>query len=82
MSDVLLFYLLSLHHGLTQEKFGSEEVRLASLAPLPTIEATNHNKTVSLLFTRKIVSNSLRIISGSEDPDSLFRFLPLPGFLF
>ena len=44
------------HHGLTQEKFGSEEVRLAPLAPLPKIEATTHNKTVFLLSTRKIVS--------------------------
>ena len=26
-----------IHHGLTQEKFESEEVRLAPLTPLPTI---------------------------------------------
>ena len=44
------------HHGFTQEKFGSEEVRLAPLAPLSTIEATIHNKTISLLFISKIVS--------------------------
>ena len=45
------YFLLSL----TQEKFGSEERRLALLAPLPSIEATIHTETISLLFTRKIV---------------------------
>ena len=45
-----------LHLGLTQEKFGSEKMRLAPLAPLPTIEVKIHNKTISLLFARNIVS--------------------------
>ena len=42
-----------IHHGLTQEKFGSEEKRLVLTAPLPTIEATIHTEAISLLFTRK-----------------------------
>ena len=31
------FSYYHIHYGLTQEKFGSEEVRLAPLTPLPTI---------------------------------------------
>ena len=42
-SDVSTIFYNHFHHGLTQEKFGSEEVRLAPLVPLPTIEATIHN---------------------------------------
>ena len=40
------FLLYHIHHGLTQEKFGSEEVRLAPRTPLPTIL----NKTNFVLF--------------------------------
>ena len=50
------FYYYHFHHGLTQKKFGSEEVRLAPLALLPTIEATIHNKTISFLLAMKTVS--------------------------
>ena len=39
------FSYYHIHHGLTQEKFGREEGRLALLAPLPTIEAMIHNFT-------------------------------------
>ena len=43
-----IFYY-HLHLGLTQEKFGSEEVRLAPLAPLPTI----HSKTFLFCFAHQ-----------------------------
>ena len=38
------FFYYHIHHGLTQEKFGSEEGRLARFAPLSTIEATIHTE--------------------------------------
>ena len=45
-SDVYIFFYYHIHHGLTQKKFGSEEVRLAPLTPLPTIRS----KTNLVLF--------------------------------
>ena len=72
------FSYYHIHHGLTQEKFGRKEARLAPLTPLPTILS----KTTFALFCppEKSFRNSLHNFYGSEDPDSLFRFLPLPGF--
>ena len=67
-----------LHHGLTQEKLGSEEGRLALLTPLPT--------TISNIFVvlfcppEKSFRNPIHNSNGYGYPDSLFCFLPLPGF--
>ena len=58
-------------------KFGSEEVRLAPLTPVPTILS----KTILLCFAhQKMFRNSLHNFYGHGDPDLLFYFLPLPGF--
>ena len=55
-SDVYIIFLLSYSpRTYSEEKFGIEEMRLALLAPLPTVEATIHTKTISLLLPRKIV---------------------------
>ena len=52
---------------------------LAPLAPLPTIEATIHKKLFHFCSPEKLFGNPQHNFPGSEDPDSLFRFLPLPG---
>ena len=69
------FYInYHLHHGLTQEKMGNEEVRLTPLAPLSASMLQQNN-------LEKLFHNSVHNVSGSGDPDSsLFRSLPLPRF--
>ena len=77
-SEIKIISYNHFHHGLTQEKFGNEEVRLAPLTPLPTILSKN----IFVLFCpqEKMVRNSLHNFYGSGDPDPSFYFLPLPGF--
>ena len=67
---------------LSQEKFGSEEVRLAPLAPLPASMLQSTTKQFLFCSPEKMFRKSLLIdnFSGSGDPDSLFHLLPLPSF--
>ena len=72
------FSYYQIHHVLTQEKFGSEEVRLPPLTPLLTILS----KTNLVLFgptTNNCFVTPYTIVYGSEDPNSLFYSLLLPG---
>ena len=47
------------HHGLTQEKLGSEEVRLAPLAPLPASMLQSSVEQFLLRSTEHLLYNSL-----------------------
>ena len=58
------------------EKWGGEARSICSVA---CIDATIH-KTFFFCSSEKTFRNSLHNFSGSRDPDSLFHFLPLPGF--
>ena len=63
-----------------RELYGSEEVRLAPLAPLSASMLQSTTKQLLFFPLEILFRNSLNIFSGSGDPDSLFGSLPPPRF--
>ena len=73
------FSYYHLHQRLTLERLGSEEVRLAPLAPLPASMVQSITKTIFFCLPQKLFRNSLHNFSGSGDPDSLLVFISASG---
>ena len=75
------FFCNHLHHGLTQEKLGSEEVRLAPLAPLPASMLQSTTKQFSFAHQKNcfVTPYTMFLVPGTPPRCSVsYRFRGSP----